>query len=149
MKNEGSRHRRDPSFLFVNSGLSGCCKQKFERQRTCSVPPLLNANMKIYEGKALVIRSAFTSECPSISKIRGVKGRGIAAKRNWRSLHTQSGRWKGCFSSNPLFYNPSVIGAEDICERSHSCTDATSPSHLKYLTAFGTRFASAERIILT
>ena len=25
---------------------------------------------------------------------------------------------------------PSVIGAEDICKRSPSCTDATSPSHL-------------------
>jgi len=52
------------------------------KARQSFAPPLLNANMKIYEGKALLIRSAFTSECPSISKIRAVKGRGTAAKGN-------------------------------------------------------------------
>jgi len=108
------------------------CKQKFERRRTYSVPPLLNANMKIYEGKALLIRSAFTSECPSISKIRGVKGRGTAAKGNWRSLHTQSGRWKGCFSSDSN-YAPLPSSVPKISVNVHSPAPMPPPPHISFV----------------
>ena len=86
---------------------------------------------------------------PEYIKDSGCEGEGDRRDGKLTVTAYSVGAVEGLLFLRFQLYTPSVIGAEDICKRSFSCTDATSPSHLKYSTAFGTRFASAERIILS